>query len=108
MKEIDFLGDSLTCLRAFPDDAKQQAGYQLHRVQLGEMPNNYKFIPAIGTGVIEIRIKDANGIYRIIYTTRINDTVYVLHAFQKKTQKIAKHDIDLAKQRLKQLIEETG
>src|SRR5205085_11733994 len=86
MKPIQFLGDSLKCLRDFPDDARQDAGYQLDKVQRGEQPDDFKPMPSIGKGVEEIRIWDDTGTYRVIYTARIADAVYVLHAFQKKTQ----------------------
>lgn len=106
MKEIIFLGDSLERIRAFPEDVKHETGYQLHRVQNGDMPTHFKPMLTIGSGIVEIRIKDADGIYRIIYTARIANNIYVLHAFQKKSQKTAKPDIELAKSRYKQLIQE--
>lgn len=104
MREITFLGDSLNGLRDFPTPTKQQAGYELHKVQCGDMPTNFKAMPTIGSGVIEIRLKDQSGIYRIIYTAKIGNAVYVLHAFQKKTQKTAKQDIELAKKRHNELL----
>ena len=99
IKPVEFLGDSLDRLREFPDDAKQDAGYQLDRVQNGLQPDDFKPMPTIGQGVEEIRVRDDNGTFRVIYTARLADAVYVLHAFQKKTQATSKRDIDLAKQR---------
>lgn len=99
VKPIEFLGDSLRSLREFPDDAKQDAGYQLDRVQHGLQPDDFKPMPTIGKGVEEIRVRDDSGAYRVIYTARLADAVYVLHAFQKKTQATSKRDIELAKQR---------
>jgi phage-related protein len=104
IKPVRFLGDSLKCLREFPEDAKQDAGYQLDKVQKGKQPDNFKPMPSIGMGVEEIRIRDDSGIYRLIYTARIADAVYVLHAFQKKTQATARRDIEIAKERLAQLM----
>ena len=98
-KPIEFLGDYLRSLREFPDDAKRDAGYQLDRVQHGLQPDDFKPMPAIGKGVEEIRVRDDTGAYRVIYTARLADAIYVLHAFQKKTQATSKRDIDLAKQR---------
>lgn len=106
MKKLIFLGNSLECVRAFPPLIKQQAGYQLHRVQNGEMPTDFKIMATVASGVVEIRLKDAAGIYRVMYTAKIADTVYVLHAFQKKTQKTAKADLDLAKKRHTELMKE--
>ena len=99
IKPIEFLGDSLRSLREFPDDAKRDAGYQLDRVQHGLQPDDFKPMPTIGKGVEEIRVRDDTGAYRVIYTARLADAVYVLHAFQKKTQTTSKRDIELAKQR---------
>lgn len=99
MKPVRFLGDSLRRLREFPDDVKQDAGYQLDIVQRGGQPGDFKPMPSIGKGVEEIRVRDDAGAFRIIYTARLADAVYVLHAFQKKTQATSKQDIDIAKER---------
>jgi phage-related protein len=104
MKPITFLGDSLKCLREFPDDARQDAGRQLDRVQRGMQPSDFKPMPSIGKGVEEIRIWDESGTFRVIYTARLADAVYVLHAFQKKTQGTSKRDIEMAKARFTQLM----
>ncbi|MBT0570961.1 type II toxin-antitoxin system RelE/ParE family toxin [Curvibacter sp. CHRR-16] len=99
MKPVRFLGNSLKCLRDFPEDAKQDAGYQIDKVQRGEQPDDFKPMPSIGKGVEEIRIWDESGTYRVVYTARIAEAVIVLHAFQKKTQATPKRDIDIAKER---------
>jgi len=104
MKPICFLGNALDCLRDFPDEAKQDAGYQLDKVQRGEQPDDFKPMPSIGRGVEEIRVWDEYGTYRVIYTARLADAVYVLHAFQKKTQATPQRDIDIAKKRFIALI----
>ena len=104
MKPICFLGDSLKCLREFPEDARQDAGYQLDVVQRGGQPDDFKPMPTIGKGVEEIRVRDDAGTYRVIYTARVADAVYVLHAFQKKTQATPKHQLDVARQRYTQLM----
>lgn len=103
MKPIRFLGDSLKCLRAFPNNARQDAGRQLDRVQNGKQPEDFKHMPSIGKGVEEIRVWDDAGTFRVIYLARMLDAVYVLHAFQKKTQATSKRDIDTAKTRFGQL-----
>ena len=101
MKQIAFVGDSLACLRDFPDDARSTAGYQLREVQKGSDPNDWKPMTTIGSGVREIRIREASGAFRIIYVASLGDQVVVLHAFQKKTQKTTQKDIDLAAIRLR-------
>jgi phage-related protein len=67
---------------------------------LGFEPSDWKPMSSIGSSIREIRIHK-DGEFRVIYVTKLHETVYVLHAFQKKTQKTAKKDIDLAKARLK-------
>ena len=103
MKRLRFLGDSLNCLREFPADAKHDAGFQLDRVQRGEQPDDFKPMAAIGKGVEEIRVRDDNGIFRVIYTARRAEAIYVLHAFQKRTQATAKRDIEVARKRFTDL-----
>lgn len=104
MKPVRFLGDSLKRLREFPEEAKQDAGYQLDKVQRGEQPDDFKPMSSIGKGVEEIRVWDDAGTYRVIYTARVADAVYVLHAFQKKTQATSKRDIEIAADRFAQLM----
>jgi phage-related protein len=62
----------------------------------------------VGPVVREIRIRDAAGAFRVIYTAKFADAVYVLHCFQKKTQKTSKADIDLAARRYWDLARELG
>lgn len=107
MKLISFLGDSLKCLREFPEDARQDAGYQLDKVQRGDQPDDFKSMPSIGKGVEEIRVWDDSGTYRVIYKARLIDVVYVLHAFQKKSQATAKRDIEIARKRYAELMRDT-
>lgn len=100
-KPIQWVGTSLDDLLAFPDEAKREAGYQLHRVQQGLNPEDWKPFPSVGPGVKEIRISIARGIYRVMYVAKFEDAVYVLHSFVKKTQRTAKSDVDIAKARYK-------
>lgn len=103
VKRLRFLGDSLNCLREFPADARHDAGFQLDKVQRGEQPDDFKPMPAIGKGVEEIRVRDDSGIFRVIYTARRAEAIYVLHAFQKRTQATAKRDIEVARKRFTEL-----
>ena len=83
--------------------ARKEAGVQLHKVQQGIEPSDWKPMTTVGQGVREIRIRDEAGIFRVLYIAKIEDSVYVLHAFQKKTQQTAKRDLDLAATRLRQI-----
>ncbi len=103
MKPVVFLGDSLDRLRTFPERARRNSGYQLHRVQRGLDPDDWKPMATIGHGVREIRVKDTSGDYRIVFVANLADAVYVLHAFQKKTQRTSARDLLLAQARFKEL-----
>lgn len=107
-KPVEFLGDSLSALRAFPEGVRRQAGRQLDLVQQRKEPVDWKPMTSLGSGVREIRLRDAQGIYRVIYLAKFADGVYVLHCFQKKTQATSKADVDVAKRRLAELLRETG
>lgn len=106
MKTISFVGSALADLRAFPEAARRSAGYQLDRIQQGAEPSDWKPMASVGKGVREIRIRDASGAFRVIYVTRISNDIYVLHCFQKKTQKTSRTDLDLAAKRYNDLIKE--
>lgn len=103
MKTIVFLGDSLEVIRAFPEQMRRQAGFELRRVQHGLDPSDWKPMNIVGVGVREIRVRDSSGAFRILYVASRADAVHVLHAFQKKTQKIAKRELDVAVARLRQV-----
>jgi phage-related protein len=103
IKRVTFHGDSLDRLRDFPDDARREAGHELYQVQKGHDPSDWKPLSTIGGGVREIRIRDAAGAYRVIYIATLADAIHVLHAFEKKTQKTARRDLELAAARLRQL-----
>jgi len=95
---VRFLGDSLKCLRDFPEDARYEAGYPLDKVQRGGKARRFQAYAFDWHGVEEIRVWDDSGSYRVIYTARLADAVFVLHSFQKKTQTTSKRDIDTAKE----------
>ncbi len=105
-KSIEFRGSSLDDLRAFPLAARREAGYQLDLVQNGQEPDDWKPMNTVGQGVRELRIRDAAGAFRVIYVAKFADAVYVLHCFQKKTEKTSKADVDLAAKRYRDLLME--
>ena len=91
-------------LREMPADVRHALGLELMTVQFGGEPSDFKPMPSVGAGAYEIRYRDtANGAFRVMYVAKFADAVYVLHAFQKKTQKTAKYDIDLAAKRYKMI-----
>src|ERR1035441_6068725 len=97
MRPVRFLGDSLKCLRDFPESARHDAGYQLDKVQRGDQPDDFKPLPSIGKSVEEIRVLQSSGAYRVIYFARRADVVYVL-------QRTPKKELEIAKRRFGQLL----
>jgi phage-related protein len=103
-KAIYWIGTSYKDLLNFPDEARRDAGYQLHRVQNGLDPENWKPFQSIGAGVKEIRINDDGNAFRIMYVAKFSEKIYVLHSFQKKTQKTRSQDINIAKVRYNAIV----
>lgn len=103
MKLLRFAGSAKTDLSAFPDRVRTRAGYELFMIQSGREPSDWKSMPAVGPGAAEIRVRDETGAYRVIYVARFADAIYVLHAFQKKSQKTARADLMLAAQRYRDI-----
>jgi phage-related protein len=106
LKPVEFRGNSLDDLREFPILARREAGHQLDQVQHGKEPDDWKPMPTIGSGVREIRIRDAADAFRVVYVAKFADAIYVLHCFQKKTQKTSQSDLDLANSRYRDLLKE--
>jgi len=102
IKPLEFVGSSLDDLRNFPDEARRAAGFELYAIQSGLEPSDWRPMPIIGSGVKEIRIHIL-GEWRVIYVAKLQEAVYVLHAFQKKTRKTNQQEIDLARKRYKQI-----
>jgi phage-related protein len=103
MKSVEFSGASLDDLRRFPVSARREFGYQIDRLQHGLEPEDWKPMTSVGAGVREIRVRDQTGAWRAIYVAKFSDAIYVLHCFQKKTQKTLMSDIELAKTQLSEL-----
>jgi len=108
MRGVEFVGSSLADLRAFPSPARRTAGYQLDRVQQGLEPDDWKPMTSIGAGVREIRVRERTGAFRVVYIAALADAIYVPHCFQKKSQRTARTDLDIARRRFKELMKELG
>jgi phage-related protein len=94
-------GDSKEVLKAFPEAVTENFGFELWQLQQGERPRDYRPLPSIGPGVFELRDQDERTWYRVVYLSRIEDVIYVLHCFEKKSRGMPKKDFEKAKQRLK-------
>lgn len=98
---VSWEGDSREVLQEFPDGVRQNLGFELWQLQQGERPKDYRPLPSVGTGVFELRDQDERSWYRVIYLSRINDVLYVLHCFEKKSREMPRKDFEKARQRLK-------
>lgn len=85
---------------------RHEAGPRLERVQAGKEPKDWKPMPSVGIGVNEIRVRDESGAHRVVYVAKFAEAVYVLHAFQKKSRKTRKSDLDVARKRFRDLVQE--
>jgi phage-related protein len=99
-----FQGDSRRVLQGFPDGVKNDLGYALYRLQLGQSPPDRKAVQAVGQGVYELREADARAWYRVLYTRRTK-VIQVLHCFEKRTNAIEQKDIETARARLQRVLE---
>jgi phage-related protein len=102
-KALAWLGSSRSDIRAFPRDARRLAGVQLRRLEQGLEPFDWKPMPAVGPGVRELRIHTALE-HRVLYIAKFAEAVYVLHAFEKRSRKTSKRDVDLARRRFRDLV----
>lgn len=95
-------------IRDFPNEVRRELGKAIFDLQTGvhlTMPLS-RSMSSVAAGVNELRIRDRSGIYRMFYYTKLEDSVLIFHAFVKKTQKTPQHEIALAQQRLKELLDE--
>ena len=102
-KPLIWLGSSQGDLKAFPQDARRIAGFQLRRVQQGLEPNDWKPMATVGVGVKEIRIHTGLE-HRVFYVAKFTKGVYVLHVFEKRTRTTPRRELDIARERFRALV----
>lgn len=101
LARVAWEGDAREVLQSFPEDVKQNLGFQLWQLQQGERPSDYRPLPSVGAGVFELRDQDERSWYRVIYLSRVHDVIYVLHCFEKKSREMPRRDFEKARHRLK-------
>ncbi len=101
------VGSALSDLRAFAPDVKLALGRELRRVQLGLLPRDWKPMSDIGAGVMEIRVRTAVA-HRLIYVAKYPEAIYVLHAFEKRSQRTSQRDLAIARRRLAEVLRRRG
>jgi phage-related protein len=107
-RPVEFRGSSLGDLREFPATVRRELGHQIDLLQQGLEPDDWKPMSVVGQGVREIRIREEDGAFRVIYVARFEDAIYVLHCFQKKTRQTRKADLDIATRHYRDLVRESG
>lgn len=108
LKPVIWLGDSLRELKTFPAPVQDEMGYAIYLAQRGDKHVSAKPLKGLGSGVLEVVSDHRGDTFRSVYTVRLAERVFVLHAFQKKSKSgiaTPKSEIELIKQRLKQAIE---
>ena len=103
-KPVIWMGDSLEVLRQFPSPVQDEIGFALYRAQVGSKHVAAKPLKGLGSGVLEVLSDHRGDTFRAVYTVRFARTVYVLHAFQKKSKTgiaTPTRELDLVKARLK-------
>lgn len=97
------MGSSRDNVRAFPEVVRGRIGHELFQVQLGLAPSDWKPMASVGPGVVELRIHTGRE-HRVLYVARFAEAVYVLHAFEKRTQQTRAVELELARKRLRDLL----
>jgi phage-related protein len=105
MKKLLWVGSALQDLRAFPENARRLAGHELHLVQEGLEPDSWKPMATLGSGVYELRIHTALE-HRVFYVAKFAEGIYVLHAFEKRTRQTSQRDIELGRERYRDVLRE--
>ncbi|MEG4329845.1 type II toxin-antitoxin system RelE/ParE family toxin [Microcoleus sp. herbarium5] len=105
LQAIQWVGSSQKDLKEFPEDVRGIMGYALYLAQTGGKHQSARPLKGFGGAkVLEISDDYDGDTYRAVYTIKFGDTVYVLHAFQKKSKKgiaTPQQDIKLIQERLK-------
>jgi len=104
-KPAVFLASSQGDIAQFPKFARSKAGKDIQDLQHGRMPPDWKPMHSVGAGVGEIRILGTRS-FRVLFIARFHEAIYILHAFEKKSQATPKRDIELGRARYRSLIRE--
>ncbi len=105
VKPASWIGSSYKDFRNFPDPVQDAMGYALYQAQIGQKHGSAKPLKGFGgAGVLEIVADHVGGTFRAVYTVKFAKSIYVLHAFQKKSKsgiKTTIEDLELIQRRLK-------
>ena len=102
-KPLVWVGPSKVALQRFPPLARREAGHDLWLAQAGATPRDWRPMPGVGAGVVELRIH-AGTEHRVFFVAKFAEAIYVLHAFNKRSQKTNKQDLDIGRARYRELV----
>lgn len=105
LRPVKWLGNSRKSIKAFPDAVQKMVGAELQLIQYGEIPQDTKPFKGVGSGILEIAVRYDKNAYRAVLAVQLGQTIYVLHAFQKKSKagiKTPKLETDMIQQRYKE------
>lgn len=104
MKAAHFHPLALADIQGYSKEVRRKLGKAIYDIQEGHMPSMplSRPMPEVWPGAAELRIRDSAGIYRVFYV--VPDVVLIAHAFVKKTEKTPPHEIQVARNRIKQML----
>lgn len=106
VKPIYWWRSTRQALDTFAEEARQDAGHQLHLMQRGELPLDWKALPSIGEGVYKIRLDEGRDTHRAVYVAALNDALYVLHCCQGKANAHSpQRELEIAQTRYQELMQ---
>jgi len=101
LAEIHWEGNSREVLTGFPDSVRADLGFSLWELQQGKTPGSAtRRMESVGPGVWELKEQDEKTWYRVLFVSKIDDVIYVLHCFEKQGRKTERRDLDIARERL--------
>jgi len=106
LKQLEWVGSSKKDLLELPEEVRQEIGFALLVAQYGGTHESAKLFKGYGSGIYEIVSNYDTNAYRAIYIVNVNDKVYVLHVFQKKSKrniKMPREDLVILEERLKRV-----
>lgn len=105
-KKVGFVGAALDDFKELPKDVVKEVGRQVRNLQFGHSLDNVKPMSIVGAGTYELIVDMNNGWFRVFYVTKHEEAIYILHSFQKKTNKTSKQDIRRGQERYAEMTEE--
>ena len=106
MNSIQWNKQTLKRVKGFPKDIKKEIGYLLFKLQVVEklqMPFS-RYMSGLGKNCYELRVRGKDGVYRVFYLLKVKGRVIVFHAFQKKSQKTLKKEIEIGIKNLQEVM----